>query len=155
MKEPKGSWESFWSGAGIVVTVFAVIGGLLLLTKYIDYEIDIKVNDSAYIKKVSSTIRPSVIFDQKGSILADMGAMDYIDDIKINKRGELLLEIKVSPRKFLAMPPVLECLDGSYAVDTKRGNKFDWIYELKGVQHPVTDKSAIISNERFRLEVLR
>ena len=64
-KEPKGSWESFWSGAGIVVTVFAVIGGLLLLTKYIDYEIDIKVNDSAYIKKVSSTIRPSVILAKR------------------------------------------------------------------------------------------
>ena len=141
-------------------TVIAVVGGLFAIDSYIDSKIEDKLENPAFINKVAQSMRPSVIFDLNGSILSDMGAMQYIEDIKVDVKKPLRYDIIISPKKFLSVAPILECLDEQPKMIIKRGKKFDWIYELYEpmritAEGPEPPKGAELMGLRFRLEVIK
>ena len=160
MKESKNRWgTSLVKGSKLVV---AAVGTIVLLmaayhgfNTYIDYRIEKKISDLEFIEKISHTIRPSVVFDQKDSILADMGAMAYIDNIKVVVKKEDPIRIVVSPNAFLGVPPLLESLDGEFGIIVNKGKKYDWVYELKSVDTLLLQSSGKITNHRFRIEVIK
>jgi hypothetical protein len=102
-------------------------------------------------------VRPSLVFDVKGSIIADMGAASYIKNISISEGPKDSFIIVVSPVNFLAVEPVLEPLDGRYNIQGQRGKKFDWIFNLSGISAILREDSALPPREkqRFRLEIIR
>ena len=57
--------------AGIVLTFAALYG----VYSYVDWRIEKKINSPEFIRKISSNIRPSVVFDSRESIEIDLGAM--------------------------------------------------------------------------------
>jgi hypothetical protein len=130
------------------------------IDSYIDSKIEGKLENPAFINKVAKSMRPSVIFDINGSILSDMGAMQYIEDIKVDVNEPLRYDIIVSPKKFLSVAPILECLDEQPKIIVKRGKKFDWIYELYEpsrlvVESPEPPKGVETVGLRFRIEVIK
>jgi len=140
-----------------ILNVLAVIGGLVVLvfgfTKYVDHLVDKRLKSSETIDKISRLIRPSVIFDNKGVILADLGGMEYVESINLgyNEKEPLLpTRIELKCRKFLALPPLLTSLDNySYIETANRGQGLSWIFDLDPSSY-TTDVGY-----RFRLEILR
>ena len=144
--------------AGLIVLAVVFIGAFNGLTYWIDSRIKAVVTDEAYVRRVAAEIRPSVVFDNKGSIIADQGAMRYLDNIEIAEyvgpNGDcgtnFPLRIIVSPKQHLAYAPILTCLDGvMLQIDVERGKKFDWVYRLHC--NPIVRLPSF----QFRLELLQ
>jgi len=95
---------------GVIVVIFSIIAGLYGLEKYIDSCIDQAINNDRFIKKVASHIRPFIIFDAKGTIHADMGAMQYLERIEVDTEYSLGFKIIITPKHHLIYEPVLEKL---------------------------------------------
>ncbi|MCG6535991.1 MAG: hypothetical protein L7F78_15130 [Syntrophales bacterium LBB04] len=142
--------------------IYAVFGAVVFLVvayhglnSYIDSRIESKIHNTDYLKKLSRSVRPSLVFDEKGSILADMGAVPFISNISVSKTAKGSIKIVISPAEYLAIEPMLEALDDQYTIRAERGEKFDWIFHLAGIQILVTDSSPRRDKGRFRLEIIR
>jgi len=144
---------------GIVGALIGAASMYFSLINRINIVVEQKLNDEQYMSKVLSNLRPYVIFDQNESILIDGGAMAYIDSIKVNGEmqnlsvGEVKVpkEIIISPKKFLAPEPSLQSYDDSYEIHSKRGHKFDIIYELRGTGYVMNESTQY----RFRIDIIR
>lgn len=138
------------------IGVLFALGSMLFTIVYsIDRRVESRINDPVFIQKLAANLRPSAIFDASDSILADMGAMQYIEQIDVEPADDGAFTIAVSPTDFLGVQPILESIDGNFVISAKRGPRFDWIFELRGVQAIVTEGSAIPETYRFRIELIR
>ena len=143
---------------GAIIVVVAGIYGSL---RFIDGRIEHAVNDEQFIKKVSSHVRPYIIFDLNGSILVDGGASQYLEkleveeaDSKFNDNYDHTIKIVVTPTDHLAYPPLLEKLGAGRIMLTpnpKRGNEHQWVYDNLDILHYDEDEIPV----RFRLEILK
>ncbi len=147
--------KTIWKFIGIIAIC---IGSIYGADKYLTAKIQSAVQDEALLRKISAKVRPSVIFDQAGSVLVEQGAMESIDNITVhrdtNSPGfDLPVKITVTPKRFLSHAPLLQVI-GPYTltVTNSRGTKFDWVYELSyvGSGNPPPD----FKHCQFRLEIL-
>ena len=150
------------STANILRAIYALVGTVIFLfvsyhglNNYIDRRIDNKINNSDFLHELARHVRPSLVFNDNGSIIADMGAVQYIIDIKVSKGDKNSILIIISPNEYLGVEPILESLDAEYSIHAKRGPKFDWIFNLYAIQQLVMESSPDRDNERFRLELIR
>jgi hypothetical protein len=143
------------SGYNTILAIGAILGVVAAVTLYIDYRIENKITDDKFLKELSHSIRPTVVFDQNNSILANMGAMEYIEDINVVVEDGEPKKIVLSPKVFLGVAPILECLDGHFEIIKKQGEKYNWEYELKHVSRLLSESSGQITNHRFRIEIVR
>lgn len=148
--------------ANILKVVYAVVGAIVFLfaayhglNSYLDARIESRINDADFLKKIARSVRPSLVFDEKGSIIADMGAAPFVDKISVSKGAKDTFEIVVSPVEYFGVEPVLEALDGDYTIHAARGQKFDWVFRLYGIQTLVAESSPQRERQRFRLELIR
>ena len=125
---------------------------------YVDWRIDRKIHEDKYLREIANTLRPFVIFNETNSILIDEGAMRYIEKIRVI-HGEisglrLPERIIVTPKESLRRDPVLSCLNDTMDIIQKRGEGFDYIYELK---HPIllATEDTVDITRNFKLEILR
>jgi hypothetical protein len=139
----------------VVATVILLVGAYHGLNSYIDSRIDSKIHNADFLKKLARNVRPSLVFDENGSILADMGAVPFVSNISVSKESKGNLKITVSPAEYLGIQPVLEALDGQYVIRAERGQKFDWVFHLAGVQRLLLASSPKPEKGRFRLEIIR
>ena len=103
-------------------------------------------------RKIASVLHPTVIFDHKGSILIDQGAMRFIESIKVeaSKNPPYPERIIVSPKKHLAQAPLLTLLDADMAnVEADRGTKYDWVFAL---DYFMTNSER--ASLKYRLEII-
>jgi hypothetical protein len=145
-------WAIF---SALVVAVGAVYG----LTFWVNTLVDSRVQSDEIIKKIANRIRPYVIFDEKDTILADMGAMNYLHSIHV----EVVLEnpdaipsykITVTPNQFLSNVPILQVLEGHfYEVKTGRGPGYEFVYTIDVTGISAGD-NVERTHARFRLEIL-
>lgn len=138
----------------VIAGAGALIGTIYGFTAFIDSRIERVVTTDAFLSKVASRVRPSCIFNQKGSILADMGAMAVIENISLtNYSGALPTIIIVTPNRYLANAPILSTIDPfTLTVTEERGNKYEWIYQVAYVAS--TMKENALDTIRFRLEIV-
>lgn len=129
-----------WNANSIVETIrrfpfgemIAVLAVMIMVYFTLDNKIDKKVEekfkDQVFINKLAEEIKfPFVIFDEDNSVVVDAGAMSIIEKITIDKKGG---SITVTPKKYLAIAPILESLNPAIIFqDPIRGNKFDFIYK--------------------------
>src|SRR5271157_5160297 len=100
-----------WAIISAIVGILALIVTVFLqLNGSINEKIENKLKDPEFISKVADEVRlPFVIFDEDDSIIVDTGTMSIIDKISINKKdGRYLSEIIITPKKYLAIAPILE-----------------------------------------------
>lgn len=152
-----------WTGAlkiAVVAigTIVSLLLGIYALNNHIEDIVERKINNPEFVNKISEKVkRPIVIFDQNSSILVDNGAMKFIDSIEVvlNDQNKQPEKIIVSPNRHLNIAPVLESLDDDFVIESKRGDKFDWIYELRSINHLLLSSSAKPKElKRFRLEII-
>ena len=144
--EDIGVWELLLGVVTIVAILFAVTG-------YVRYLVNKMLDSPETIDKLSKLIRPAVIFDNEGRVLADLGAMEYIESIVVTSGIERLpIRIELKCKTFLALPPLLTSLDiYAYEETVSRNGKFGWIFNLK----PISYETSETTSYRFRFEVLR
>lgn len=142
-----------------IAVIIAIIGGFYIVGLHIDSRIKHIVNDEQFIKKVSSHVRPFVIFDENETIYVEGGAMQYLEKIEVEQtvgeKGDLQsLKIIITPRSHLVYAPLLEIHSLiTFYVTNRRGIGHQWVYELT----PLFEVSGPNTTEvhRFRLEILR
>ena len=108
-KHPKKN-SSAPSVGTILKVFFAVVSAVIVLVAayhglnyYIDVRIDSKINNADFLKKLGRSIRPSLIFDEKGSILADMGAVPFVTNIFVSKGSKDTLTLIESKKEVICV----------------------------------------------------
>ncbi len=137
----------------ITVGLITVIAAVYGVTRFIDWRIERRIRDESFLKRIVSSLRPTVIFDEDGAILVDQGAMELLTTIEVKKNEEngLPIEITVEPRQYLAYQPLIEALDNELIDFTvKRAKGFAWSFSL---EYMMTN-DIFDGHRRFRLEVL-
>lgn len=143
----------------ILVGSFSIIGVLitivLLLSSSINSRIEKKVNDPNFIKKIASEIRlPFLIFDEEKRYLYDDGALDIIKNIEIVREGRDIKQIIITPKRFLAVAPIMESLDPEVQFeDPERGKGLDWIYKTNLPETAFGRTKP--PKKRFKLQIIR
>jgi hypothetical protein len=148
----KDRLKTIYAAAGAVIFLFVSYHGL---NSYIDWRIDERIKNADFLSGLARRVRPSVVFDDNGSIIADMGAIQYISDIKVSKGEKDSVIVIITPNEYLGVEPVLEALDAEYSIHAERGKKFDWVFRLYAIQQLVIESSPQRDNQRFRLELIR
>jgi hypothetical protein len=156
-KSSRGLLKNINIGAivGIAASIVALIGAFYGLTSYVETLVDKRLKDREVIEKLAKVIRPSVIFNSNEAILADLGASEYIESIKIvryfDKENKIPVSIEVKCKKFLPLAPLLTSIDQyTFAESAERGAGFMWIFKLEPLGY--TENAPPF---RFRLEVLQ
>jgi hypothetical protein len=105
------------------------------------------------------------VFDAKGTIHYDGGAMEYLAKIEVQKSGTVTydggkewyvneLEIVVTPKQYLSHAPLIEPLGGQANMriyDGERGEGYEWVYQV--LIRPPYIKN--IETQKFKLEILK
>lgn len=142
----------------IVLAILTAIGTIIAIMLGVNELIDRRIEDEQFIRKVAANIRPYVIFDVNESILVDGGAMQTLEQIKVEKGikdGGNIFSVKiiVTPKYHLAHSPLIEKVGAGRIILTPnpiRGPGHQWIYEFE-VIHWEEDKTPLC----FRLEIVR
>jgi len=110
------------------------------------------LSNPATLAAIATQVRPAIIFDSKGRILADQGGLQHIATIEVLPGdGSVPKQIIVRPRHFLTVAPLLESLDeAGLNVSADRGKGIEWRLSLSA--GGFVESGAV--NPRFRLEVL-
>jgi hypothetical protein len=152
----------FLEGAGGLIALALVFVSVFYgLTSWVDSRIKAVVTDENYIRRVAAEVRPSVIFNGKGNVLVDQGAMRYLDGSngihilgyqdEANWPG-VPARILIRPKQHLAYAPLLIPLDPTVSgSDVERTNQFDWVYSV--YTGPVITEPR--PSPQFRLEILQ
>ncbi|MDZ7698523.1 MAG: hypothetical protein U5R49_16880 [Deltaproteobacteria bacterium] len=100
---------------------------------------------------------PVLVLTIQKRAIADIGAMDYIEAIEVRKgERQEVSEIIISPKKFMAVAPILESFDPKIEFEEPvRGNKFSLIFkrvEMEGVW--ADTYSGKPPKSKFRLQLV-
>jgi hypothetical protein len=147
--------KSISAGLAVAVSIVTLLGAFYGLPLYVETLVDKRLKDKEVIEKLAKSIRPSMIFDSNGSTIADLGALEYIESVKIleyyDKEKKAPVAIEVKPKKPLVLPPLLTSIDSyQFAESVKRGQGSMWIFTLTPLAI-----AADVPPFRFRLEVLQ
>lgn len=137
-----------------LISIAGVIGLVYGFNTFIDKKIASKMNDPEFVRQIATHVRPSVIFNSKGTILIDMGAMQYLDSISVEPTSvaDLPNKIVVKPKQYMSHAPLLTLVDPiSTVVEETRGAGITWVYTFKQWMRSVTEE---LDTVRFRLEII-
>ena len=146
------AFRVLWGIIGAVVVLAGLAGAIYGIDRYVEGKVERMMQNDDFMRRVATHVRPSVIFDQNASILADSGAMGYIDKIE----ADLVLapdpqKIIVSPNRHLAYPPLLQSIDSTeWVISSARGKGYQWVYTIDLSRHEEGAREF-----RFRLEIIK
>ncbi len=149
----KGSAGRSTTGHGIggsLSAILAIVAAFIVLHVYIERRVDSKMDDPVFLRKIASHVSPSIVFDSNGSILADMGGMQYIEDIHVTSGGIVPEKVVVTPKSHMAHAPIIYTIDPiSVLITAKRGTLLDWVYTFQ-----LSESLTPMQPARFRLEII-
>ena len=158
-------YKGWWELAGFFVVMIGLVVGF---NNYLDWKIDQKLSDEALLRKIGMTARPFCIFNSKGGIRFDSGAMQFIGDpskpgkdcfdfADFTKEG-FPQQITVHFNHLFTYAPILTVTGmGLTSTSAKQGSGYDWVYTIywasalaaeEGKTPPPTDE------QDYRLEIL-
>ena len=120
------------------------------------------VLDEKFLATLSGRVRPLCIFNSNGSVETDLGASDYVEEIKIAPNPPAYgFNVLVKAKRHLAYPPLIIGVNADlFQERATRGNMNDWDI-LMTPNSPIS--GAIIGEGggfttnfvyRFKLEIL-
>ncbi len=122
----------FVAGLAAVSTVF---GTIYVAMKFVDSRISTALNDPSMVRRIALAAHPEMIIDQKGTVLIDRGAMDYIADIRVtqNSSNPVVADtITITPHRYMAHPPLVTSVGAALMhANAQRGQKLDWVIKLE------------------------
>ena len=153
-KTSSSKWSTFSNAVALSFGIIVTAGALFGLDQFLDYKIDRTLQNPNYIHSIAAMVRPSLIFDSKGSFLADMGGVSIISDIQFEYDAAFPTyptNIIITPNKFLQQAPMLTAADDNeYGISVTRGHLSAWQYSLTPMKYISRNGDL----PRFRLEIL-
>ena len=114
----------FFAFVGAIAAVVVAVYGFNV---YVDSRVEKAVMDETFLRKLSARVRPYCIFNEKGAILVDGGAMDFLDSIDAGKipDGMVPEKLVVTPKRYMSHAPLISLLDSAIlrGKDTVRGEQ--------------------------------
>jgi hypothetical protein len=145
--------QTIWTALGIVVGLLSIVYGF---NTFLDSKIEARLKDPALLLELAKAQRPSMVFNQNGTVLSDFGAMALLRDFDIAPtEDKKAWRVTLSPREFLGVEPLVECLDKEAIIKAKRGKGLQWIVEIHPLSSLLIDDSPEPGPLRFRLEIFR
>jgi hypothetical protein len=144
-----------WGMLGVIVAIAIFLASIFYgALSSVDKKIDAKLQEPLFLKKLASQIRlPFLIFDEEKRYLADDGALDIIKNIEIIRDGRDIKQIIITPKRFLAVAPILESLDPDVQFeDAERGKELDWVYKTNLPE--TTWGRTKAPKKRFKLQII-
>jgi len=150
---------NFYTLLTLIVGILAIFTAIIIqIHSSIDKKIEAKFKDPVFIRSVASEVRlPFLVFDEENRYLADAGASELIENIKIAKDGRDIKEIIVTSKKLLPIAPILESYDADTEFDEpQRGREFDWVYKtiLPETAWAKTYPPGKSPKKRFKLQII-
>ena len=155
---------STWS----IVKVFIIIVGLIVtfyaLDSLIERKIKKSITDPTYTKEIASQVRPFALFNANGTILIDMGAMQYLNDLRVipSDDSRIPKKILLSPKRYMAHAPMITGIDQPGTVARpKRLAGLDWEYTfdlsyvIERETSPDVDIKSKREQDRYRIEIIK
>ena len=148
-----------WTFIGIALAaigaILAIISGI---TSNIDKKIEQQIKNPDFIKKVAEQVRlPFIIFDENERFLNDSGGTEYVEHIKITKKGNKDIdEIIVVCTKFLDSSPILQSIDEKIQFhDPERVDQKSWKFKAFQCDYIIAESSQGAKPPgRFKLEFI-
>lgn len=143
------NWDQVYFILKIIAAIISTVASIYGFSKFIDSRISKKLNDSEFVKSIAQLLRPYAIFNERGAVIVDRGAMAFIDDIEISTNDKLPNKVILKLKQHKATAPILLSLDTDMCtIKERRGSKFDWVYEIE--YHGYNDKDE----RRFNIEIV-
>jgi len=119
------------------------------------------VTEDKFLGELAAQVRPSCIFDSKEAVLADFGANDLIESIKVKEAPQIYgFEITIRFKKHLANEPIINGLNVNlYPESVTRGSMNTWTF----VMTPASTLPSLLAEGygerekriyKFKLEIL-
>ena len=144
--------EKFKDLAGLILIFVALAGAFYGVPTFIDKRIDAKLNDPSVTRRIALAARPEMIIDDTGTVLMDHGAMDYLANVEVVKEHKDQFvpdKIIITPRRYMAIAPLVTPVDGSFRTSVNRGSKLDWVVTFDTISF-----SEAVGHNRIRIEIL-
>lgn len=143
----------------IVLSGFAglTIGAYIWIKHEIDATVEKKLSDPKILRQIAAESRPMIVFDSNESILADMGAGQFIKSISVTSSkaedGKLPTTIIIDFSTHLPVAPILTPLNygDGLTINSQRGKGYSWVYKLSYGLYMESPKVA----RSYRIEILR
>ncbi len=177
MNKIQDGWLSYVKKVLIAAGAIAVVGITLLVGYHginsfvdkkiekavadVDAKIQASVNSDEFIKKAQAGVRPFLIFDARGKVLIDLGALEYIDPpVVVSTKGNPIPEkVIVTSKAYMAHAPLITGIDQVGAVaKATRGQGLNWEYTFEATYVMTGDidpETQLQKRSRFRLEILK
>jgi hypothetical protein len=139
----------------VVGVLVGIVGAIYGAIAFVDSRIEKKIQEESFLRKIAASLRPTVIFDESGSILLDQGGMDVLERIEVSHSDidHMPEQVVIHPKRHLTHAPILQTLEDEIVeIDISRGQGYQWQYRLKYkfYEQPFPGKEK----RRFRLEVV-
>lgn len=118
-----------------IILIATLVTFKILSEDYINNRIEKRITDDKYIEKLSTVLRPFLIFNDNGIVTYDHGGLKYIQDIKLSKnKGGYLKKIVITTNDiFLNNAPILNCIGSdNYSFESSRSGNYSWEYKVGG-----------------------
>ncbi len=143
MNSVESFFRDYKTTLGFSLTLIGLIIAFITFDSYINNQIDEKITDTEYVKKLSKTLRPFLIFDNSGVVTYDHGAGKFIDSINVKyfpydttQGGNLgwPKKIMIYTNQFLTTSPLLDYIGVfNFTYSTER-NKNGWLIKTKPIE---------------------
>ena len=164
-----GKFQNWWNNvkkvigniSAFILAIITLIGAYHGVNWFIDYKIQKAVNSDEFIKKVQKGVRPFLIFDAKGSVLMDLGALEYINapDVTSRDGSPIPEKVIVTPKAHMVAAPLITGIDQVGAVaNPMRGQGLTWEYTFEATYVMTGDldpETQVQKRRRFRLEIMK
>ena len=94
-------------------------------------------------------LHPYAIFNEKGNLLVDKGAMQFIEKITVLNSDETPTKITLEFEKHMPVAPIIQNLDAdSCTIQEKREGNYNWVYDID--YHMYTPEAE----RKFKVEIV-
>ena len=146
--------------SAVFLGIAAFAGASMLIWKTADWiqesvdkSVSAKLSDDSVLRQIAAKVKPSLIFDGRESIISDMGAAQFVKDIRVIKRTKdgWIERIQIDFTRPFSSAPILTALHDSVGVYSERGRMFSWEFEIGWIVEP-SDKGD--KDRLYRLELI-
>ena len=143
--------------------VIGIVTGFCSTIGWIHSSAQNAVLDEKFLATLAAHVRPACIFDSNGTIEADLGAEEYIEDIQVTPVPQKYgFEITIKAKRHLAYAPLVSAVNVDlFPESVTRGKMNDWKILMTQqttmhVAYIVGDNISMDTNTvyRFKLEIL-
>ncbi|WP_027715847.1 hypothetical protein [Desulfuromonas sp. TF] len=120
-----------WHVIKLFILILSALAAFVTFDQYMDTKVETRINDPAYISKISKELRPFLIFDDNGTVTYDHGAAQAVKTIHVDKKDRKIL---IGMKEFTQNAPLLITVGATqFSFTTKRERDNIWAFHISNI----------------------